>query len=100
MSLMISIHSLEGRISVTIADKELTNKVIKDKNSKKKINLTSKFYNWKNRKEEDIKPTIKDAKLILFIGEKAISFGIDNRLIEQKDIQKIEDIPFCHFLKI
>lgn len=98
MKPMISVHNLEGRISATIADKELTNKKLKE--DKLKINLASKFYNWKERNTEEIKNIIRDSKLILFIGKESTNFALKERMINQEDIKRIQNIPFCHLMKL
>ena len=85
--------SADGKIIVAICDSELVGKTFED--GKKFLDISSKFYKGEEKSEEEILEMIKDAYLLNIVGAKSIDFALRHKLIEEKNICKIKDIPYA-----
>lgn len=97
MSLTVKKHiSHEGKIIITICDTELLGKKIEE--GEKQLDLSSNFYKGDIKPEEDILDLIKAAYLLNLVGKETIEFAKRNKLIEEKNICYISDIPYTQVM--
>ncbi|MEA3414028.1 MAG: DUF424 family protein [Nanoarchaeota archaeon] len=88
---------------VAIADKELVGQIFEKE--EKQLNLKENFYKGEDGKifsEEEVKEIIKkwaieDATFNI-VGERAVKLALDLKIINEKGIKKIQNIPYSLIL--
>jgi len=89
--MIIAIHKIDGKKIIAISDSDLLGKKFEDGN--KQLDLTADFYKGEEKKEAEILEIVKNAYIIQFTGEKSVTFGVKNKIIEKENIIKISGIP-------
>jgi hypothetical protein len=88
---------------VTICDKELIGKKFEEE--KKQLNIKESFYKGENAKileREEIKKIIQDwikeDATFNIVGKKATQIALEEKIIDEKGIGKIDGIPYAMIL--
>ncbi|MBS3127527.1 DUF424 family protein [Candidatus Woesearchaeota archaeon] len=83
----------DGRIVIVVCDKDLIGKKFSEGN--KQLDLTSEFYQGKEMDTLLIGDVLRNADSINLVGTKATQLGIQEGIIEEKEISVIEGVPFA-----
>ena len=82
----------DNRLILTVCDKEIIGK--KFETPDLKLDMSSDFYNGKEKTEKEIVKLFEQAYMINLIGQKSVELGLKSKIISEKDIIKIKDIPY------
>lgn len=85
-------RSNNGEMIIALCDKEIKGKVITEGDFL--IDTNSEFYGDDQINEDSLKKKMTEANSINAVGEKSMLFLIKNKLVDQKDIKKINNIPY------
>ncbi|MAF51079.1 MAG: hypothetical protein CMH64_03215 [Nanoarchaeota archaeon] len=89
--MLVKIHKAEDRKIVSIADKDIIGKEFEE--GEKYLKISEYFYNGEEMEEEKILELLKSTNSANIVGENAIKFAIDNSIIEEDHILKVEGVP-------
>ena len=81
----------DGRLMLAVCDSELKGKKFYE--GELQLDLSSDFYNGEEKPEEFIVELFKMAYIVNLAGEKAVSLGIKEKIIEKDHIIKVDGIP-------
>lgn len=90
-NLIAKVHKKEDKTVVAVCDAELAGKKIED--GKFQLDLNSEFYKGTALPDKEIGDLIRNADCINLVGEKAVSLGLAEGVIEEKNIIRIKGIP-------
>jgi hypothetical protein len=86
-------HFIEdGRLILSVCDNSILGK--KFETPKLKLDLSSDFYNGKEKTEEEIKKLIGNAYMINLVGNNSVGLGLKIGVISKNDVIKIKNIPY------
>ena len=94
--MLVKIHTSEGKMVVAICDKELVGEKFEE--AGKQLDLSTDFYNGEEMPIIEIEDLIRNANMLNLVGEKSISFGIKEEIIEESNVIKIAGIPHAEVL--
>jgi len=83
----------EGLILI-VTDSNIINQKFEE--SKKQLDLTSKFYQGEEKSKEEIKELINDAHILHLTGKEAVALGKELNLVE--NVITISNIPHAEIL--
>ena len=88
----------DNRLILTVCDKEIIGK--KFETNDLKLDLSSDFYKGKEKTENEIVKLFPAAYMINLIGQKSVKLGLKSKIISEKDVIKIKDIPYVQAVSI
>jgi len=88
----------DRRLILTVCDKEIIGK--KFETSKLKLDLNSDFYKGKEKTEKEIIKLFPVAYMINLVGQRSVKLGLKLKIISEKDIIKIKDIPYVQAVSL
>lgn len=89
-------HIGQGKQILVICDEEIHKKKIQDNDLV--LDLTSSFYDGEFIKEEIIKLKLSKFYIIHAVGVKSVNFLLLNKLTNEKEIKKINNVPYVHIV--
>ena len=90
--MIVKVHrTQEGQILLAICDDELIGKKFEEGNLQ--LDISSSFYKGEEKSVDELKELVKDAYMLNIVGEKSIKFALENDLIEESHIIKIDNVP-------
>jgi len=81
-----------NRLILTVCDKGIIGK--KFETTDLKLDLSSDFYKGKEKTEKEIVKLFEQAYMINLVGQRSVELGLKSKIISEKDIIKIKDIPY------
>lgn len=96
--MILKIHKLDNKKLLAICDSELLGKKIETE--KLILDLNSNFYKGEKKEEHEILREINNISSINAVGKKTINFLIKNKIIKEKNIKKINDVPYINIIFI
>ena len=88
----------DNRLILTVCDKEIIGKKFETNNLK--LDLSSDFYKGKEKTENEIVKLFPAAYMINLIGQKSVKLGLKSKIISEKDVIKIKDIPYVQAVSL
>lgn len=76
---------------ISICDKDLIGKKFEE--GKKQLNITERFYKGEIKTEEEITDILKNASNINIVGKESIALALKLKIIDKKEIIKIQGVP-------
>lgn len=89
--MIAKVHDTENGIIVVVCDSDLLGRKFEEND--KQLDLSSDFYNGEEMDELEIADLIRNAHIIHLVGEKSISLGIKEEVIDRKNIIYVHGIP-------
>ena len=90
--MIIKVHKTqEGRVILSICDKELLGKKFEDGNLQ--LDLSSSFYAGDEVDENKIRLELRDASIVNIVGEKSVNFCVNLGIVDVNTVRKIKGIP-------
>ncbi len=81
-----------NKLILTVCDKEIIGKRFETDDLK--LDLRSDFYKGKEKTEKEIVKLFGQAYMINLVGQKSVNLGLKSKIISEKDIIKIKNIPY------
>ena len=92
--MIVKAHTTQDKkLLLAICDSELIGKKFEEGN--KQLDLTSDFYNGKEKSEQETINLIKKAYILNLVGEKTINLALKIELISGDHIDHIDKIPYA-----
>jgi len=91
MSLIVTIHKRDARTIIAVCDKELLGKTFTQGN--KQLDLSSEFYKGEEKTTEETGDLIRNADGVNLVGKDSVKLGIQEGVIDEENIVKIDGIP-------
>jgi hypothetical protein len=92
------LHKAENKTVFACCDKELIGKEILHGGITLKID--SSFYGKEKISEKKFLELINEADSANLLGEKAVKLALKNRLVSEKDVIRIKNIPHIQIFKV
>jgi len=89
--MIVKVHKRADKTIVAICDDDLLGK--KFEQGELQLDLTSNFYKGEKIDDKEACDLIRNADIVNLVGEKAIKLGIQEGVIEEDHILKIDNIP-------
>ncbi len=83
----------QNKIVVAVCDSELLGK--KYEEGGKQLDLTSDFYKGDEMEDVAVGDLMRNADSVNLVGEKAVSLGIQEGIIDKEHVNKIAGIPYA-----
>ena len=93
MKMLTKIHKAEGKVIISIADKDLIGKEFEE--GDKYLNISKSFYQGEELGEEEVLKLLEDANSMNIVGKESVDFCIKNKIVEEEHVLEIEKIPFA-----
>ena len=88
----------DRRLILTVCDKEIIGK--RFETSDLKLDISSDFYKGKEKTEKEIIKLFEQAYMINLVGQKSVKLGLKSKIISEKAIIKIKDIPYVQAVSL
>jgi hypothetical protein len=85
--------SRDNKIVVAVCDSELAGKKFEE--GKLQLDMTSDFFKGEEKDDAAVGDLIRNADSVNLVGEKAVSLGIQEGVIEKEHVKKIAGIPYA-----
>ena len=89
--MIVKVHKRADKTIVAVCDDDLLGK--KFEQGELQLDLTSDFYKGDKIDEKETGDLIRNADIVNLVGEKAVKLGIQEGIIEEDHIIKIDNIP-------
>lgn len=89
--MIVKVHKREGRTVVAVCDSDLIGKKFEE--GDRQLDLTSDFYAGEERDEKEVGDLIRNADIVNLVGEEAVRLGLEEEVITQDQIIKIDGVP-------
>jgi len=90
--MIVKIHKIQdGRRILAICDNDLIGKKFEE--GKLQLDLSSDFYNGKERSEEEVIELLKGSYIVNIVGKKSIGLMIKLGVVNEKNILRVKNIP-------
>jgi uncharacterized protein len=96
MTLVASNKQGPHGLLLVVTDKEILG--MKFEEGKVQLDLTKNFYQGEEKKKEEIKSKIHDARDLHFTGKEAVAILIEMELVEEKKVLWVEGIPHAEVI--
>ena len=84
-------HKKDEKILVAVCDDKLLGKKFEEGNLQ--LDLTTDFYNGERLSAQEVGDLVRNADCVNLVGEEAVKLGLEEGVIEEKHIIKINGIP-------
>jgi len=91
MSMLVKVHKKGDRTVAAVCDKNLFGKIFEEDG--KQLDLTGEFYNGEERETSEIGDIVRNADVVNLVGEEAVKLGLEEELIEEDHIIRIQEVP-------
>ena len=92
--MLVKIHkNPDGKTTVAVCDTELFGQ--KYEEGDLILDLTSEFYKGEERDAKEIGDILRNADCVNLVGEKAVKIGIEEDVIDEENVRKIDGIPYA-----
>lgn len=92
------IHQQGNKSVLAVCDKDLLGKSLKS--GKIKFKVSESFYGGRKVKEKKLRKLLEENNNINLIGEKCVKIALEEKLINENSIIKIENVPHAQIFKI
>ncbi|MBW2970234.1 DUF424 family protein [Candidatus Woesearchaeota archaeon] len=89
--MLVKIHKKEEKTIIAVCDKDLIGKILEENG--KQLDLRAEFYKGEEKTTEEIGDLIRNADGVNLVGQEAIKLGLQEGVIEEENIIKIQGIP-------
>lgn len=97
--MIVKIHkSPDGRKVVAVCDFDLLGKKFSD--GKLQLDISNSFYNGEKRTEDSLAKELRRPCSVNIVGEKSIKFFVDRKLIDEKNVIRIKNIPHAQLVMV
>lgn len=94
--ILVKIHKKQDKTIIAVCDKDLLGKKFEDNN--KQIDLTGDFYKGDIMDAIEVGDLIRNSDGINLVGEKAVALGLEEGVIDEKNILRVKGIPYAQAL--
>lgn len=98
MSLLVKIHKQGDRTVVAVCDKDLLGKLFQEKSCQ--LDLRGDFYKGEEKSLEEAGDLLRNADYVNLVGKEAVKLGLQEGVISDENILKIEDVPHAQAVLI
>lgn len=91
--MIVKTHVTPNGKLLAICDSDILGKTFEE--GEKQLNLSSQFYQGKEKSDEELSMMLKDAYVINAVGEKSVGFLIEKELIAEDAVMRIAGIPYA-----
>lgn len=88
--MILKMHQRDGKVLVSVCDKELIDQVFEENGIK--LDLNSDFYKGEEKTAEEVGDIIRNADYVNLVGPKAVEIGLKEGVIEKDKIIYIQGI--------
>jgi len=85
--------SPDNKVVVAVCDSELLGKKIEE--GKLQLDLTSDFYKGEEKDDTAAGDLIRNADSVNLVGEKSVSLGIAEGIIDKSHVKEISGVPYA-----
>ena len=89
--MIVKIHKSQNGKVVAICDSDILGKKFEE--GDKQLDLTSSFYQGKEKSVDEIIEIFKSAYIINLVGKNSVQLGIQAKIIDPKHVIEINGIP-------
>jgi len=91
MSMLVKVHKRGDRTIAAVCDKNLLGKLFEEDG--KQLDITGEFYNGEEREASEIGDIVRNADVVNLVGEESIKLGLQEELIDENQIIRIQEVP-------
>ncbi len=92
--MLAKVHTNKDRkILVAVADSDLVGKRFDE--GQLQLDLTGEFYKGEEKSAEEIGDLLRNADLVNLVGEEAVRLGLNEEVIEEQAIRRVQGVPFA-----
>jgi len=91
--MLVKIHKKDHRTIIAVCDRDLIGKKFEENNQQ--LDLTGEFYNGEHVDADEIGDLLRNADGVNLVGEKSVGLGIQEEVIEEKNIIRVKNIPYA-----
>lgn len=91
--ILLKIHQTQQSEFISLCDSELIGKIFEGEETC--LEVRKSFYDGHKLDEQEFEKNLKRASSLNIVGEESIKFVLKKKLISNKDIKKIQNIPFA-----
>ncbi len=88
---LVKVHKREGKILVAVCDADLIGRSFEE--GQHQLDLTGDFYKGEEKTDAEAGDIIRNADHVNLVGEKSVSLGIQEEVIEESNVQRVQGIP-------
>jgi len=97
--MIVKVHQNQHRQTiVAVCDENLLGKNFEE--GKRQLDLTCDFYNGTEQSESEIGDLLRNADGVHLVGGKSIQLGLQEGIIDEKSVVRIQEIPFAIILNL
>ncbi len=89
--MLVKLHKKESRTIISVCDKELLGQLFEENG--KQLDLRGDFYKGEERDVQEIGDLMRNADGINLVGDKSITLGIQEGVIDTEQVMKVKGIP-------
>jgi hypothetical protein len=91
---LVKIHKRDGRILAAVCDNELLGQFVEENGIV--LDLKGDFYAGTETTDVEAGDIIRNADHINLVGEKSVSLGVREGIIDEHHVKKIKGVPYAH----
>ncbi|RMD57695.1 DUF424 family protein [Candidatus Woesearchaeota archaeon] len=91
MSLTVKVHTKQDRTIVAVCDSSLLGQVLEENGVR--LDLSGDFYNGEVRDRSEVGDLVRNADGVNLVGESAVRVGIEEGVIDEGHIIKVQGVP-------
>ncbi|MBI3036296.1 DUF424 domain-containing protein [Candidatus Woesearchaeota archaeon] len=95
---IVAQHNSEGRLILTVCDKEVRGKRLEDKEAV--LDLNSKFYHGEEKDAKVIEKLMLRAYTIHVVGKNAVALAIKLGLAAKENVKTVDGVPHVQVLML
>ena len=91
--MIVKIHKKDEKTIMAVCDSDLIGRIFED--NELQLDLSSDFYKGEQKNEKEVGDLIRNSDSVNLVGEKSIQIGLNEGIIEKKDVKFIQKIPYA-----
>lgn len=91
--MIVKIHKKDNRTIVAVCDDALLGKRFEE--GGKQIDLTGEFFKGEQRSNNETGDLMRNADGVNLVGEEAVKLGLEEGIIEEEQIIRVQGIPLA-----
>ena len=96
--MLVKIHKKQDKTIIAVCDKQLLGQKFEENG--KQLDLTGEFYKGEEKTTEEIGDLIRNADGVNLVGEESVKLGIEEDVIEEAHVLKVQGIPHAQAILI
>ncbi len=96
--MLVRVHRKEHRAIISVCDKELLGQLFEENG--KQLDITGDFYKGSEKDIQEIGDLMRNSDGVNLVGKESIELGLQEGVIEQKQVLTIKGIPHAQAVLI